>query len=47
MLITYIIARTLRYKSYWASLLIPYIFPNLGDYEVQEEEQVEDGNASE
>ncbi|MQL75085.1 hypothetical protein Taro_007435 [Colocasia esculenta] len=36
----------LRYKSYWASLLIPYLLPNLGDYEVQEEEQVEDGNAS-
>ncbi|MQL81827.1 hypothetical protein Taro_014285, partial [Colocasia esculenta] len=36
-----------RYKSYWASLLIPYLLPNLGDYEVQEEEQVEDGNASE
>ncbi|MQL99974.1 hypothetical protein Taro_032699 [Colocasia esculenta] len=29
------------------SLLIPYLLPNLGDYEVQEEEQVEDGNASE
>ncbi|MQM00738.1 hypothetical protein Taro_033475 [Colocasia esculenta] len=29
------------------SLLIRYLLPNLGDYEVQEEEQVEDGNASE
>jgi len=27
LLITYIIARTLRYKSYWASLLIPYFYP--------------------
>ncbi|MQL97920.1 hypothetical protein Taro_030614 [Colocasia esculenta] len=29
------------------SLLIPCLLPNLGDYEVQEEDQVEDGNASE